>query len=348
MGVNEFNTLTNGPLMTLFTPFQPCLPGLSDWFSKAVVSLTAAVVMTAIPGPGRSANPQWGTVLYVNTPAGYALNLRWGPGKSFGVYAKVGRSCALEWSGVNQNGWLKLTNNTWVAANLVSFRSPPDGSCPRLVVKDRMVVTIPSGYGLNIRTGAGTNFSRVGQYANGTMVAVTQNIQGNWVQLTTGNWVDRTFLKAKGEPPNPLPLPDTNVMELQRRLRQAGFLPAGFITSGIYDQTTQAAVREFQRVNGLPVTGVVDGATWQALYNATGGSAKPVVPPPDPNGGEGKQMRVSTDGEDGLVFDGPGPEFNLLRSIPDGTIVTTTGKISGNWTELAEGGWIFSSWLKPL
>ncbi len=336
--------------MALFTPPQChrlCSPG---WLTKLALRVMATLLVTGIAPVGRSANPQWGTVLYVNTPAGYALNLRWGPGKTFGVYDKAGRGCALEWSGVRQNGWLKLTNGTWVAANLVSSQGPVDGSCPRLVVKDRMVVTTPSGYGLNIRTGPGTNFSRVGQYANDTLVAVTQNIRGNWVQLTDGNWVDRTFLKSRGEQPNPsLPLPDSNVMELQRRLRQIGFLPTGFTISGIYDQTTQAAVREFQRVNGLPITAVVDGATWQALYNATGTTA--VVPRPNPNpppDGSGKQMRVSTDGEDGLVFDGPGPEFNLLRSIPNGTVVTTTGKISGNWTELTDSGWIFSPWLQPI
>jgi|GEM_PF-1868700 len=335
--------------MTPFTPSQPPLPSVSAWFRTTAISVTVALVVTAIPGPGRSANPQWGTVFYVNTPSGYALNLRWGPGKNFSIYRKVGRGCPLEWSGVRRNGWLQLTNGTWVAANLVSSQALPEGSCPRLVAKDSMMVTTPSGYGLNIRTGPGTNFSRTGQYANGTRVAVTRNASGNWVQLTDGNWVDRTFLKASGERPITTPAPDVNVMELQRRLQQAGFLPTGFTISGIYDQTTQAAVREFQRVNGLPITAVVDAATWQALFNATT-TARPVVPPtpnPSPDGG-GKQMRVSTDGEDGLVFDGPGPEFNLLRSIANGTVVTTTGKVSGNWTELAEGGWIFSSWLKPL
>ena len=337
--------------MALFTPPQchrPCSPG---WLTKAALSVMATLLVTGISTVGRSANPQWGTVLYVNTPTGYALNLRWGPGKNFGVYDKAGRGCALEWSGVRQNGWLKLTNGTWVAANLVSSQGPADGSCPRLIAKDRMVVTTPSCYGLNIRTGPGTNFSRIGQYANDTLVVVTENVRGNWVQLTDGNWVDRTFLKNRGEPLNPSPLPDTNVMELQRRLRQIGFLPTGFTISGIYDQTTQAAVREFQRVNGLPITAVVDGATWQALYNATGTTT--VVPGPNPNpnpppDGSGKQMRVSTDGEDGLVFDGPGPEFNLLRAVPNGTVVTTTGKISGNWTELTDGGWIFSPWLQPM
>ena len=38
--------------------------------------------------------------------------------------------------------------------------------------------------------------------------------------------------------------------------------------SGVYDESTAAAVRIFQEKNGLPATGGVDRATWNALANA--------------------------------------------------------------------------------
>lgn len=41
--------------------------------------------------------------------------------------------------------------------------------------------------------------------------------------------------------------------------------------SGVFDLSTEGAVKEFQRANRLPVTGVVDRATWDALaseYNS--------------------------------------------------------------------------------
>ena len=38
--------------------------------------------------------------------------------------------------------------------------------------------------------------------------------------------------------------------------------------TGIYDETTAAAVRAFQEKNRLPTTGGVDRATWNALANA--------------------------------------------------------------------------------
>lgn len=40
------------------------------------------------------------------------------------------------------------------------------------------------------------------------------------------------------------------------------------IPDGVYDQETMTAVSAFQRRNGLPVTGVVDQSTWEAIVPA--------------------------------------------------------------------------------
>lgn len=37
--------------------------------------------------------------------------------------------------------------------------------------------------------------------------------------------------------------------------------------SGVYDTETEAAIRDIQRINGLPLTGVVDPDTWNALVS---------------------------------------------------------------------------------
>ena len=43
--------------------------------------------------------------------------------------------------------------------------------------------------------------------------------------------------------------------------------------TGVYDAQTEASVRSFQRVYGLPVTGIVDEATWDDIYRAYAGIA---------------------------------------------------------------------------
>lgn len=40
------------------------------------------------------------------------------------------------------------------------------------------------------------------------------------------------------------------------------------IPNGVYDPQTQAAVSQFQRSHGLPVTGVTDRKTWEAVVKA--------------------------------------------------------------------------------
>jgi peptidoglycan hydrolase-like protein with peptidoglycan-binding domain len=357
-------------------------------FGKSLGLLMAGLMFLGSLSPAALARGRWGDIVYVNTPPGYALNVRWGPSTSNGIYRKVRRGSALELSGAQRNGWLQLTDQTWVAGNLVSSRPPfgfPIDGLPNYNnFANYYYVVTPQYYALNIRQGPGKEYQRLGQFDNGTLIRVTGRTTGNWAQLPNGSWVDRTYLVAyNGQPPPPRPSPnpttpvsDPVIVELQLLLRQVGYLPSGFVPNGIYDRTTQDAVIRFQRANGLNPNGVVDSATWEALYEAARPpTPKPTVtvtvsptptptptvtvtvtPTPSPTAttptptptATGGQRRVVTDGEDTLVFAGPGPEYELLRTIPNGTIVTITGKTNGNWSELADGGWVFSLWLEPV
>lgn len=60
----------------------------------------------------------------------------------------------------------------------------------------------------------------------------------------------------------------TPVRALQTMLRQIALLDAtipSVIPDGIYGRDTRAAVAAFQRAEGLPVTGVTDLTTWEAI-----------------------------------------------------------------------------------
>lgn len=333
--------------------------------SRSLAIAAGAIVLSSgLGAPALASGHLWGSTVYVNTPEGYALNVRWGPSTNNGVYRRARRGSALQLSGARRNGWVQLVDATWVAGNLVS-RSPVPGvgvTPPIGNPENLATVVTPQNFALNIRNGPGFNYQIVGQYINGSRIPLTGRFTNGWAQLTNGNWVDSSHIQYSGPindgdrpNPNPGPTPNADVMELQRLLRQAGFLPANFIVSGIYDQTTQNAVREFQRVNGLPVTGIVDAATWQALDRATAPPTPLPSPSPDPSPdptnpppGSTSQRRVVTDGDSTSVFDGPGTEFGFVRSVPNGSIVTITGRTSGNWSELLDGGWIFSLWLEPI
>lgn len=55
-----------------------------------------------------------------------------------------------------------------------------------------------------------------------------------------------------------------DVTRLQERLTELGFNPGS--SDGIYGSQTLRALSDFQRRAGLPVTGIVDAATWAALF----------------------------------------------------------------------------------
>ena len=60
-----------------------------------------------------------------------------------------------------------------------------------------------------------------------------------------------------------------DVMELQKYLRTISRYRESIplvIIDGIYGDETKEVVKEFQRLNGLSVTGVVDEKTWELIY----------------------------------------------------------------------------------
>ena len=65
--------------------------------------------------------------------------------------------------------------------------------------------------------------------------------------------------------------PIAAVANLQTYLRQISYDTPGMTQppiDGIFGYTTQRALEEFQAAHDLPVNGIADRATWEALYNA--------------------------------------------------------------------------------
>jgi peptidoglycan hydrolase-like protein with peptidoglycan-binding domain len=78
------------------------------------------------------------------------------------------------------------------------------------------------------------------------------------------------------------------VWDLQAKLRELGYY--GIRVDGIFGIATQTAVREFQKRNGLPVTGIADDNTQRVLYS---GSARPAG---SGSGGSYTTLRVGSRG----------------------------------------------------
>lgn len=68
--------------------------------------------------------------------------------------------------------------------------------------------------------------------------------------------------------PNALGEPVRSVQRMLRLLAQDSGVASPLIPDGIYGKQTLRSVSEFQKQNGLPVTGVVNEITWQKIYQA--------------------------------------------------------------------------------
>ena len=72
-----------------------------------------------------------------------------------------------------------------------------------------------------------------------------------------------------------------NVQKVQERLKELGFFTYKKTTTGFY-KNTQAAVKAFQKQNGLPETGIVNEETWNVLFNDTYVATVNDTPRPSP------------------------------------------------------------------
>ncbi len=156
-----------------------------------------------------------------------------------------------------------------------------------------------------------------------------------------------------------------NISELQRYLRELHHDTNGAIRlvnpDGIYGSETTEAVADFQRMNGLPVTGRTDNATWDAIYReflaATARRAAPlgIMPFPNKRGYEATTGEVSDtvaaiqlvlrllanlyDDIDGSASDGVygEPTASDVRAFQTRHNLPVTGRVDKiTWNELAK------------
>lgn len=138
---------------------------------------------------------------------------------------------------------------------------------------------------------------------------------------------------------------DPAVRDLEIQLQNLNYLP-GQIPDNEYNRNTETAVINFQGRNGLPVNGVATVTTQEILYsaNAVSNNNEGVEPPIIEPGDQQATVRTN-DGGDAIAFTGPGIENDLAAFIPNGTIVTLTGKTENNWYELEDRNWIEGSFI---
>ena len=135
-------------------------------------------------------------------------------------------------------------------------------------------------------------------------------------------------------PPTQEPLTEDNVIiirdgtiglavsRLQQRLVELKYYTIQ--PDGIYNSDDIAAVKHFQRVNNLPITGIADLATQQTLYTAYALGADKEVAPQSPQGGTTGLLKIGSYGSEVSALQSRLITLNFLTGQIDGKYGTQT------------------------
>lgn len=122
------------------------------------------------------------------TVTGDSVNVRTGPGTYYdrvSAYVlntavpitQVYETGGYTW-GKSELGWFRLDYTNYAALKAEQSQFPKDGTV--------------TGNGVNVRTGPGTNYDKVGQMNKGQRVTITEEADGGslrWGKMTNGNWI---------------------------------------------------------------------------------------------------------------------------------------------------------------
>jgi peptidoglycan hydrolase-like protein with peptidoglycan-binding domain len=137
------------------------------------------------------------------------------------------------------------------------------------------------------------------------------------------------------------------VGDVQRALSNAGFNPGGI--DSVFGSRTQDAVIRFQRSRGLTPDGEVGLSTAAQLGLAdpedTGSVYAPGRRCQGGGGGGGTRVTVTTNGSPLNARSGPGTNFSVVRTYPNGSVLSTNGVSSNGWLQLVDGSWVAGNWV---
>jgi N-acetylmuramoyl-L-alanine amidase len=169
---------------------------------KKILSLVVVlvVVMTSFGAVQKTfAQSPTGTV---NTGA---LNIRSGPGVSYGVITYVYRNTVLTLLARNADAsWVKVMTTTgvqgWVNSRYV-LTSYPLSSLPVEGTTGGGITAVVISYGLNVRSGPGVGYARVIAVPNGTVLTLlARDYNATWVKVAlpagTQGWVSTPYIST--------------------------------------------------------------------------------------------------------------------------------------------------------
>ena len=154
-----------------------------DWYNVKTPDNKAGYMYSTYVSTGGGG----GTTAYVTSTNGYGVRLRTGPSKGYRIIAvyDVGTQVTVLQEGII---WSRIQIGSTVGYMMSEFlTTTPPGPTPTTPPSgDMATVWSSNGYGVRLRSGAGTNYSIIGLYSVGTRVAV-QTRGTDWDYILVGS-----------------------------------------------------------------------------------------------------------------------------------------------------------------
>jgi len=209
VGYNIVTTTTRGVVVALSgyrnadtSWVQITLPsGVSGWVNARYLNTTYP--LTSLPVWPGSAAPQPTAMV-----TAYHLNVRSGPGVSYGVVAQAHRNQTVTLAGYRNAdaSWVQITTpggvTGWVNARYLSSSFPFTSLAVWTGAQPSLPTATVTAYHLNVRYGPGVGYSAFAQVHLGQVVTLAgyRNADASWVQIITASgargWVNARYLSS--------------------------------------------------------------------------------------------------------------------------------------------------------
>ena len=290
------------------------------------------------------------------------LNVRSGPGTSNSVIGslKRGNSVAVK---AKSNGWYKVSYGSgtgWVCGDYLSVgqsspaKAPAQSkpSSPSTSGGSAGRVSGTGGAGVNVRSGAGTRYGRIGGLAEGASVTIVGQ-SGGWYQIKYGSgtgWVCGDYVKktsggSSGGGTSTGKVSGTGGAGLNVRSGAGtGYGRIGGLGEG-------ASVTIVGQSNGWYQIKYGSGTGWvssQFVKKGSGGSSGGSSSGGSSSGGSTAGYVSGTGGAGVNVRSGAGTGYGRIGGLAEGASVTIVGQSNG-WYKIKYGsgtGWVSSQFVR--
>jgi uncharacterized protein YraI len=329
----------------------------ANGFSEVVYQGTTGWAYSQYLSTGGGSTP--GTVIGNAWVIDGSLNLRSGPGTSYGVLLVMPNQAQVGVTGSPQNGFTPVRYNGvdgWAYSTFLSSTAP--GSNPAPSPGGQIIETRYATTSLNLRSGAGLGFAVLTVIPSGGQVGITGSQQNGFFPVRfngTDGWASATYLSTSapgsGETPPPSTPPpgneiiDTRYTTAALNMRSGAGL--GYSVLLVIPMGAEVGITGSSQNGFLPVRYNGTDGWASATYLSTSGPGSGETPPPASGPGNTiVENRYATAALN--MRSGAGMSFSVVLVIPRGAEVGITGSQQNGFFPVrynSTDGWASATYL---